>query len=136
MADAGGGGRTPVGSPADGRRRVAGSDQDRSAAQTVSSRRVDGAVAGFPDTDDLLGVSEGDLDGPSRGVAFDDLLGGGGRIGGDQGQFGMAGFADDDDPYGAGAEHAVTQAPLFMDVDGSWCGRSGSPWSVGPEWWL
>ena len=66
-----------------------------------------GVVAGFPDTGDLFGVGEGDLDGPPRGVAFDDLLGGRGRIGGDQGQIATAGFADDDDPYGTGAEHTA-----------------------------
>ena len=45
-----------------------------------------GAVAGLPGAEDLAGVFYRDLDGPSAGVSLDHLGGGGGGIGGDQGQ--------------------------------------------------
>ena len=45
-----------------------------------------GAVAGLPGAEDLAGVFYRDLDGPSGGVSLDDLRGGRGGIGGDQGQ--------------------------------------------------
>src|SRR5512135_3323407 len=48
--------------------------------------RAGGAVAGLPGAEDLPGVFDRDLDGPSAGVSLDHLGGGGGGIGGDQGQ--------------------------------------------------
>jgi hypothetical protein len=60
--------------------------------------RVRGAVAGLPGAEFLLGVFYRDLDGPSRGVSFDDLGGAGVRVGGDQGQVvaGRGPVADED----------------------------------------
>jgi len=42
-----------------------------------------GAVAGLFDAEDVLGVFVGDFDRPAVGVAFDDLRGGAGQVGGD-----------------------------------------------------
>jgi cyclophilin family peptidyl-prolyl cis-trans isomerase len=48
--------------------------------------RAGGAVAGLPAADDLAGVFDRDFDGPPGRVSLDHLGGGGGGIGGDQGQ--------------------------------------------------
>lgn len=68
-----------------------------------------GAVAGFAGAEDVAGVGEGLLDAPPGGVAFDQPGGGGGQVGGDQGQ--DAGVVTgEDDPDGAGVQAAVPQA--------------------------
>jgi hypothetical protein len=79
-----------------------------------------GAVAGLADPGDLPGFFEQDLDRPAVGIAFDQLGGGGGQVGGDQGQViavGRAGLADQDDPHGPGAEHRIPQADQAVELD-------------------
>ena len=68
--------------------------------------RAGGAVAGLPGAEDLPGVFDRDLDRPPAGVSLDHLRGGGGGIGGDQGQV-IAGrwpVADQHDGDGPGAQ--------------------------------
>ena len=83
----GGGVRRPAG-------RVVGLDADPShtamaaefaAGRGLSSVEIMTADA-MPGAEDLPGVFDRDLDGPSAGVSLDHLGGGGGGIGGDQGQ--------------------------------------------------
>jgi hypothetical protein len=53
--------------------------------------RAGGAVAGLPGAEDLPGVLERDLDGPSRRISLDDNGGGGVQVRGDQGEVVAAG---------------------------------------------
>src|SRR5262249_56958059 len=65
--------------------------------------------AGLAGAEDVAGGGEGLLDAPPGGVAFDQSGGGGGQVGGDQGQ--DAGVvAGEDDPDGAGVQAAIPQA--------------------------
>ncbi len=79
-------------------------------------------VAGLADAEDLFGVGDHDFHRPAGGVAFDDLAGCGGGVGGDQGEVvgacpgGLV--ADQDDGDRAGAEHAVPEATDGRDVHG------------------
>ena len=86
--------------------------------------RAGGAVAGLPGAEDLPGVLERDLDGPSRRVSLDDIGGAGGQVRGDEGKVvAVAGaVADEDDLDRPGAEDGVPQA-------GDGCGlhRDGFP---------
>ena len=74
-----------------------------------------GAVAGLADAEDVLDVEEQGVDGPSGGVAGDDLLRGGGEVGGDQRDVvaagrggGASGVVEQDDADGVGAPGAPT----------------------------
>ena len=109
------------------RRGVAGGgvpgDGDRLAGELERDDAFDGAggaVAGLPGTEDLLAVFYRDLDGPSVGIAFDNLRGEGGGIGGDQGQVvpGLGLVADEHDGDRAGAEDRVPQAGESGRLDG------------------
>jgi len=55
----------------------------------------------------------------AAGVAFHDVGDRGCQVGGDQGEGGFAGFDEDQDPHGPGAEHPAPQAPLVVDLDGA-----------------
>src|SRR6266568_2875992 len=74
--------------------------------------RAGGAVARLPGPEDLLAVFYRDLDRPAGGVPLDHLRGGGGGIGGDQGQVIAARWpvADQHDGDGPGAEDRGPQA--------------------------
>jgi hypothetical protein len=65
------------------------------------------AVAGLADAGGVLGVVEGDLDGPAGGVAYDDAGDRGGQVGGHERDGRLSGFGDDQDPYRSGAEHTA-----------------------------
>ncbi len=77
-------------------------------------------VAGLPGAEDLLGVFYRDFNRPSGGVALDDLRGGRGGIGGDQGEVipGGGAVADQYDLDAAGAEDGVPQAGDRGGLDG------------------
>ena len=90
-----------------------------------------GAVAGLPGAEDLLGVFYRYFDGPPGGVPFDDLRGGRGGVGGDQGQVVAGGGAVADEYYGdrAGAEDRVPQASDRGGADGGGLAVAGSGYS-------
>jgi hypothetical protein len=82
---------------------------------SVKGRVADRAgypVAGLPGAGDLFRVFDRDLDGPSRGVALDDLSGACVQVGGDQGnvEASGSGVADEDDLDRLRAEGGVPQA--------------------------
>ena len=84
---------------------------DQRERQGAADRAGD-PVAGLPGAEYLLRVFYRDLDGPSRGVALDDLSGAGVQVGGDQGEVEAAGggVADEDDLDLLRAEDGVPQA--------------------------
>jgi hypothetical protein len=83
------------------------------------------AVAGFADAGGVLGLVEGDLDGPATGVPFDHSRDRGGHVRGDQGEGGSAGFDDDQHPNRAGAEDAAPQASFVVNRDGGGAAVAG-----------
>jgi hypothetical protein len=84
--------------------------------------RAGDPVASLPGAEDLLAIFDGDFDAPPGRMALDDLGGGGGGVGGDQGQVvsGPGLVADEHDGDGPGAEDRVPQAGERGGADG--CG--------------
>src|SRR5215211_1623932 len=87
--------------------------QARQAEGDQALHRAAGTGAGLADADQVAGVKERLLFGPAVGVAFDDRLGGGGKVGGDQGQLVAVGRAEptaEHDLDELAAQRAIPQA--------------------------